>query len=172
MPKIETNMRNISGFPNYSITKDGRVWSEHRQGTKGSWLHPYKDSHGYFQVSLSENNKRTNKLVHHLVLETFGPSRQEKQIARHLNGIKTDNRIGNLCWGTFSENQQDSIRLGMFPNRKGESNGRAKLTKKKVLQIRVLYCSPKYSLWDLAHRFNMSLYAIWAIVTRRTWKHI
>lgn len=167
-------MKPIPGFPNYTITKNGRVWSKPRQGssTFGMWLNPYKDSHGYFQVSLRKNGKRTDKLVHHLVLEGYGQPRRKRQVTRHLNGNKQDNRIENLAWGTYKENVKDMRKHGQMPNHQGESNGRAKLTEKKVLQIRALYCSPKHNLWDLAHRFNMSLYAIWAIVTRRTWKYI
>ena len=170
MDKLKT----ISGFPNYSITRDGQVWSKPRQGssTLGKRMKPYKDSHGYFQVSLFKNKKRTDKLIHHLVLETYGEPRLRGQVTRHLNGDKTDNRIENLAWGTHQENSDDMIKHNSVPYRKGESNGRAKLTEKNVKTIRKLYLQPENSLWFLDRKFNIGLYAIWAIVTRRTWKHI
>lgn len=155
-------------FSDYLISNAGLVYSVKRC----LWLHPYKDSHGYYQVSLFKDNKRTDKLIHHLVLEMYGKPRQEGQVTRHLNGNKTDNWIENLQWGTSKENSEDMIKHNTVPNRKGELNGRAKLTKKEVKIIRRLYHHPGISLWFLARKFNMSLYAIWAIVTRRTWKHI
>lgn len=164
----------IPEFPNYAISKDGKVWSKPRKGssTSGIWLNPYKDSHGYFQVSLHKEGKRTDKLVHHLVLEVYGQPRRKGQIALHLNGNKIDNRNSNLLWGTYKENVEDARKHGQMPNHKGESNGRAKLTIKEVKIIRKLYLRPKISLWFLARKFNISLSAIWAIVTRRTWNHI
>lgn len=167
-------MELIPKFPEYAITRTGRIWSFPRQGSSslGRWLKPYKDSQGYFQVSLYEEGKRTNKLVHHLVLEVYGQPRKKGQIARHLNGNKIDNRNKNLVWGTHKENSDDMIKHNTVPNRKGESNGRAKLTIEEVKLIRKLYLQPKISLWFLARHFNMSLYAIWAVVTRKTWKHV
>lgn len=164
----------ISDFPNYAITRDGRVWSFPRRGssTSGKWLKPFKDSNGYFQVSLHEEGKRTEKLIHHLVLEAYKPPRKKSQITRHLNGNKIDNQDTNLKWGTYKENVEDARKHNQMPNHKGLSNGRAKLTIKEVKRIRKLYLKPEISLPILARKFHMSLYAIWAVVTRKTWKHI
>lgn len=168
MDKRIYDLKKHAVFSDYLISNAGLIFSIKRN----HWLNPYKDSHGYFQVSLYKDNKRTDKLIHHLVLEMYGEPRQEAQVTRHLNGNKTDNRIENLQWGTYLENVTDMRKHGQMPNHKGESNGQAKLTRKKVKTIRKLYADPKISLWSLARKFNMSLYAIWAIVTRRTWKHI
>ena len=155
-------------FTEYMISPTGDIFSLKRI----RWLCPYKDSHGYFQVSLFKDKKRTDKLVHHLVLEMYGQPRRKGQVTRHLNGNKTDNRIENLQWGTYQENSNDMGKHGRIPNRIGILNPRAKLTEKEVKTIRKLYIQPKVSLGFLARKFNMSLYAIWAIVRRRTWKHI
>lgn len=171
MLKIKIDNKKVkihSIFIDYLISPTGDIFSLKRN----RWLHPYKDSHGYFQVSLFKNKKRADKLVHHLVLEMYGEPRQKGQVARHLNGNKIDNRIGNLAWGTRKENVEDMRRHDQMPNHRGESNGRAKLTERKVKLIRRLRSKQKKSLWFLARKFDMSLYAIWAIVTRRTWRHI
>lgn len=168
MDKRTYDLKKHTVFSNYLISNAGLIYSVKRC----LWLHPYKDSHGYYQVSLFKGNKRTDKLIHHLVLEMYGKPRQEGQVTRHLNGNKTDNRIENLAWGTYKENSDDMTKHGQVPNRKGELNGRAKLTEMEVKLIRWLRSQQKQSLWSLARKFDMSLYAIWAIVQRRTWKHI
>ena len=50
--------------------------------------------------------------VHAFVLRAFRGLRPAGMVARHLNGIKTDNRLGNLKWGTPGENRDDMFRHG------------------------------------------------------------
>ncbi len=69
------------------------------------------NKHGYCFISLQNGNKRSNKLVHRLVLETFDPI-DEKLTVNHINGIKTDNRLSNLEWATVRENIVHSFTLG------------------------------------------------------------
>jgi hypothetical protein len=49
--------------------------------------------------------------VHHLVAEAFhGPRPNYLAVARHLNDVKTDNRLENVAWGTRKENAADMRR--------------------------------------------------------------
>lgn len=50
--------------------------------------------------------------VHTLVLEAFVGPRPPGLVALHGNDIGTDNRVGNLRWGTPSENQYDRVENG------------------------------------------------------------
>ncbi len=101
-------LKQIPDFPDYSITKDGRVWSCRFK----RWLKGNKNSNGYLHVCLRCNNKSYTRKIHRLVLETYiGPCPENMQ-CRHLNGNRLDNRLENLCWGTSSENHQDAIRHG------------------------------------------------------------
>lgn len=54
-------------------------------------------------------------------------------MCRHLDGNPANNRPENLRWGTAQENSDDMIRHGtrMY----GESNHKAKLTERQVLDI-------------------------------------
>ena len=54
--------------------------------------------------------------------------------ARHLDGDKKNNRIGNLAWGTQAENMQDMIRHGRTT--RGERSGTAKLTNDAVRKMK------------------------------------
>lgn len=66
---------------------------------------PVVRSSGHLYVQLGRNKGR---FVHTLVLETFvGAAPSVHHEGRHLDGDPSNNRVGNLCWGTRSRNVQD-----------------------------------------------------------------
>lgn len=76
----------------------------------------------------------------------------------------------HLFLGTRAENSEDMIRKGRDRKRglRGAMNHRAKLTDDAVRIIRHQRALG-VGLAPLAHRFNVSTYAIWAVVKRLTW---
>lgn len=56
-------------------------------------------------------------------------------------------------------------------NRKGERNGMAKLTERRVLAIR-RQAATGATLQSLADRYGVSHVAIHYVVTRKTWRHV
>lgn len=70
----------------------------------------------YLVVGLSKTTKRgyegTVHRVHRLVAEAFIPNPDNLPLVRHLNDVKTDNRVSNLAWGKVIDNVQDKIRNG------------------------------------------------------------
>lgn len=94
----------------YEISDQGRVRS-----VRGRVVHQGTNSGGYRQVFLWRDYKRTAYRVHNLVLRTFRGDRETDQVGRHLNGVKTDNRLANLAWGSASENSRDAVRHGQHP---------------------------------------------------------
>ena len=62
------------------------------------------DRYGYNYVQL---NKKKYK-VHQLVAKAFIPNPEKKKTVNHINEIKTDNRVENLEWATFSEQNKYS----------------------------------------------------------------
>lgn len=76
---------------------------------------------GYEVVCLFYNGKSHVCLVHRLVALAFIPNPLGLPVINHLNEIKTDNRIENLCWSSIKDNvnygtrtQRTSMTLG-FP---------------------------------------------------------
>jgi len=162
-------MKPILGFPDYCITKDGQIWSKPRKDAvghnlKGRWLKPVIGSNGYLGIALTVNSQMYRRSIHRLLLETFVGLCPKGMECRHLNGIRTDNRLSNLAWGTRSENLIDSIEHG--------TRASAKLTADKVRVIRYLYKVAKFTLSDLAWQFDVGITAIYNICRGISWKHL
>lgn len=162
--KLPRGAKEVPGWPGYYITRDGRVFS-----TRGRWkavVHELKPriDHGYLAVNLSGAR---NTRVHRLLLMTFvGPPLTPKHEGRHLNDVRTDNRISNLAWGTHAENLADAVRNGRTA--RGERN-RAKLTESQVRQIHALRVSG-LTARAIADRFGVSPYTVYDICSGRKWK--
>ena len=171
-------MTPIPGFPGYTITELGGIYSLPRQGTKGGRLCLQHRPDGYLSVVLRRNGNSITRLVHQLVLESFVGSRPSGYDACHTNGIRLDNSLKNLRWDTRKANHADALRhrthpgLLHRPGPKGEANARARLNGADIPVIRYLYDVAGFSTGDIAWQFDISYKTIWKIVTRRNWKHI
>jgi len=95
-------LEDIIGYPNYQVSRDGRIFSKRR----GIFLKPQMNSRGYYHVCLGTS--RRNKTIHRLVAIQFIPNPEDKPDIYHRNGVKTDNRIENLRWCNSSENGRNS----------------------------------------------------------------
>lgn len=157
----------------YRVSDQGRVMSlvgphgERRERI----LKPGIGSHGYFLVTLCKNGKIRSHNIHRLVLRAFKrPMRKDQTVTRHLNGIRTDNRLCNLAWGSPRENQTDRVLHGT--DNRGERYGLAKLTERDVLEIRRRYAGEGISQRKLAREFGLHQTHIGDIVNRKCWAHI
>lgn len=104
MPEIWKDVVGYEG--RYRVSSRGRVES---LGARARILKLTHDHNGYATVLLYKGSKATRKLVkvHTLVLTAFVGPRSEDQQCRHLDGNPSNNRLGNLKWGTILENAQD-----------------------------------------------------------------
>lgn len=166
-------MKRIAGFCNYFVTVDGRVRSMRGRWGRGCWLKPHTNMDGYLRVSLCSGGHSQVCTVHRLVLQTFvGPCPPGMQ-CRHLNGVRTDNRLGNLCWGTPSENNQDTVRHGTYSNGRlgvyGEDCPASKLSDRDRRLIFSIYHDGVYTQQELADHFGISQMGISKIVNNVRW---
>ena len=97
----------IRGFPNYSISDKGRVWSMSSQ--KFMKLKSM-DDHGHLGVVLSRHGEKHYKYIHRLVADAFVPNPYNLPIVRHLDDHPDQNYKENLAWGTQKDNIYDAIR--------------------------------------------------------------
>jgi len=95
-----------------------------------------KNHYGYLVVNLSKKGKVKQFKVHRLIAETFISNPLNKRTINHINGIKTDNRLENLEWSTYSENLKHKFRvLGYINNRPNKDKfGKLHHNSKKVNQ--------------------------------------
>jgi len=98
-------MKPIPNYPNYSVTEDGKVMNNKTNRE----LKPILGNTGYCQVSLCNNGKIKNYNIHRLVASAFLSNDENKKCVNHKNGIKSDNRLSNLEWSTYSENLQHAF---------------------------------------------------------------
>lgn len=91
---------------NYEVSNIGRV-----RNINGSLKSQQLDKYGYLVTDLYINGERKNMKIHRLVAETFIPNPDNKPTVNHINEIKTDNYVENLCWFTTKEQNSHGTRL-------------------------------------------------------------
>jgi len=110
----------VEGYNHYEVSDTGRI---RKISYLRTWVSP---NVGYYQLQLFETDgcgkKRTGSgdkgkvkkvFLHRLIAQAFIPNPHNLPCVNHINGIKTDNRIENLEWCTYSENMSHAYKLGL-----------------------------------------------------------
>lgn len=113
--------RPVFGFEGvYEVSDLGRVRSVDRVVTfpdgrrrraPGRVLKPWI-ANGYPKVGLKHQGQSKKLYVHDIVLTAFIGRRPDGAACCHGDGVRTNNRLENLRWGTFSENNYDLVAHG------------------------------------------------------------
>jgi hypothetical protein len=102
-------MKQVSGFEDYLITLDGKVFSLKTM----KFLKSRVTNAGYNQVQLFNKNGYKYFSVHRLVAEAYIPNLENKEQVNHMDGNKLNNLACNLEWMTRSENQKHCSDIGL-----------------------------------------------------------
>lgn len=169
MTENDLEIKPIKGFPDYFCDKLGNIYS-----SKGKFefrkLKP-ASYRGYLKVCLSISPGVQKMLsVHRAIAEAFLPNPTFKATVNHINGIKTDNRLENLEWATYSEQQFHAFETGLRSH-KGESHPASKLSNDQVLFIRVMI-DQGHTHKSVSKMFNVSRGTITKIHNRQIWAHV
>lgn len=163
----------IKKHPYYEISSCGRArsWKNNRWGWSS---HPKTLKHGitkngYPLIVLHNSEGRKTASIHQLVLTHFGPPKPSgKHEVCHNDGVKVNNHIDNLRWGTRKENCLDKIKHGTNNTGKGSNHGNAKLIEKEVIWIKE-YLNIGVLQKQIASLFGVSKSAIGSISRGVNW---
>lgn len=152
----------VPGFPRYEVTSDGRVISYQRR--EPSFMSPGVDAKGYLGVTLCNGpGVRRVIRVHRLVAEAFIPNPHDLPCVRHLDGKPSNNRLENLAWGTYSQNEDDKKEHGTYHRRRNNV-----LIESDVLEVRRLRRNGARQV-EIAKRMGVSRPTITRILNGTIW---
>lgn len=159
--------KNIKGYSGYQASDLGNIRSVRRNEPRilKTRLHGK-----YLTVQLYIDGKRVERNVHRLVAKTFIPNPENKPCVNHINGIKTDNRVENLEWATYSENTQHALSNGL--KKSGQDNYNATITNEMAFWCRSVY-KPRdknFGLHALSMKLNVDVNVIRSVVHGESYK--
>jgi hypothetical protein len=155
--------KKIDGFGKYEVSNFGNI---RRLYLKGYRYRKPVIQHGYCNVTFVFNKTSFKKFqIHRLVAMCFLKNTENKPCVNHKNGIKTDNRVDNLEWCSYSENEKHSFDV------LGKISGgiiMRKIPLNKITHIKELY-KKGITQREIAEKFNVSSSAISLIVNNKTY---
>lgn len=172
--------RELTGYKNYQISNLGRIRSlakvvrpSNPYLSKGKMLSQYYNDSGYLCVGISLHRKTHPERIHRLMAQAFIPNPSSLPCVLHINGIRDDNRLDNLYWGTKKDNAEDAIKHGTFQGFKNKGkiikSTRLNESQAKMIKNALFYNAiPK----ELAKIFRVNIETIKRIKKCHTWKHI
>ena len=111
MPPDVNTWKQIKGYPEYRISRMGRVYSTYRN----IFMKPSIRG-GYYAVNLSKGGIQKAFYVHRLVAIAYIERVHGKPFVNHKDGDKLDNDVANLEWCTQRENALHAAGMGLTPN--------------------------------------------------------
>lgn len=160
-------MKTIEGTNGkYVIYENGKVFSV----KTGKELKQLNFGAGYKSVSIFKDGKFKHQTIHRLLAESFIPNPKNKPVVNHKNGIKDDNRLQNLEWATYSENNKHAFENGFNKPKQGSERHTSTIDEQMVFKIREMFKTKKIS--HISKELNLGYTLVRGVCLRKTWKHI
>lgn len=144
LKQLPQDAKPIKGTLNW-CTPNGDIYGQETRKVPNRWnknqFTQTKHYGEYFKYSLSESQGykycrlkyingdkyiQKSRRVHIVIAETFLDNPNNLPVVGHKNNIKTDNRIANLYWTTYSENTQKAVNDNLLVNDKGYDDSQSK----------------------------------------------
>lgn len=159
----------------YIVCSDGRILctSDIGKGTVGREIKQRLNDDGYRIVTLGNYKHRKSYRVHSIILETFvpKPTDYDDYETDHIDRNRENNDLSNLRWVRQAYNESIIPFEERSKSHKHEKNGRSKLTKDLVLEIRRRHSNGE-SVYKLAKEYKCGWSTISHVVKNETWKGI
>jgi len=164
-------IKKVEGFDHYYVDTVGNVFSTWHGTMKK--MSPYLHKSGYYSIRLCRGARDYQGfMVHRLVADAFIDNPCDLPTVNHKNGIKTDNRLENLEWMTYKENNQHAWEIGLCDGRRGVNNHFSKFSEDCIRKICELLQDGIYSRHEIADIVGVKYNIVSSIVERRDWAHI
>lgn len=163
--KEEEIWKNVTSYPGIQASSLGRIRSTKK--IRSLYLSPL----GYYSINISIAGVQKTEMVHRLVAMSFIPNPYRLRCVNHKNAIKTDNRMINLEWVSYSMNNKHAYEMGVKVSVKGTDTHSNKLDEVQVKTIKTCLISG-IKIFQLARYFSVARSTISAIKYNRKWKHI
>ena len=166
----EEEWRNVIGFDgHYQVSNFGRVKS-FKWGVE-KILKPNCSKDSYPRISLYQNGELKKVLVHVLVAKACIPNPNNLPVVNHIDNVRSNNRVENLEWVTYSENQKHAVRIGARKIPRGAKHPLSKLTQEEADEIRKVHISahPEYGAKALAEKYDVTLRTIYRILHNKSY---
>ena len=148
-------MKKIDGFDRYYISKEGEIMdTDYRRTGVCRIIKPSTDKNGYKVISLFENGRMRQKLIHRLIAQTYIPNPYNLPVINHKDENKSNNCIDNLEWCSVGYNNCYGSRLNKLSDKMSKKvygyNDKGELVKtfKSVIE------GKKNGYWHIAASCN------------------
>ena len=160
--------KDVKGYEGlYQVSSYGRIRRNFKKGYKIK--KNVVNFNGYLQTTFSKKGKFKTIEIHRLVALSFITNNEKKPCVNHKNGIKTDNKVENLEWCTYSENELHSY---IFLEKKTNGIINRKIPLNKIDYIKNLNKNG-ISQAKIAEIFNVSQSCISRLINSKTYvKHL
>lgn len=141
----------IKGFPNYSVSDDGKVRNDRRGKPKALNKRP----DGYLGVDLYGNGHRTTAKVHRLVGDAFLPNPDGLPQINHKDGNKYNNSVDNLEWVSAEDNMKHAVKNGLWHPSYGMLGKENPNAGRPGIRVRIIETGEEFqSITDCAEAIN------------------